>query len=189
VVGGADVGFYDREALAALVDAREILREAGQQEGDAAVVEAGDGAGFRRAVRLTSLWCVVFSAGVSALALAGGGAFIDTVSTSPAVREAARAFLPFAALTPICGAMAFEFDGVFIGTTWTRDMRNLMLAALGLYLALFVALRPLGNAGLWTALLGLLLARGALQGWRYRALADATFPRERGGGATAGAVG
>ncbi len=85
--------------------------------------------------------------------------------------------------------MAFEFDGVFIGATWTRDMRNLMLAALGLYLALFFALRPFGNAGLWTALLGFLLARGALQGWRYRALADATFPRERSGGATAGAVG
>ena len=46
---------------------------------------------------------------------------------------------PIATLTPICGAMAFEFDGVFIGATWTRDMRNLMLAALGLYLALFFA--------------------------------------------------
>jgi len=152
-------------------------------------VGAGDGAGFRRAVRLTSLWCMVFSAGVSALALAGGGGFIDTVSTSPAVREAARAFLPFAALTPICGGMAFEFDGVFIGATWTRDMRNLMLAALGLYLALFFALRPFGNAGLWTALLGFLLARGALQGWRYRALADATFPREQGEGAATAAAG
>ena len=94
-----------------------------------------------------------------------------------AVREAAAAFLPFAALSPLCGAMAFEFDGVFIGATWTRDMRDLMLASLAVYLALFFALRPFGNAGLWTALLGFLLARGGLQGWRYRALADATFPR------------
>ncbi len=139
-------------------------------------VGARDGAGFRRAVGLTSLWCVVFSGGVTLLAYAEGGAFIDAVSTSPAVREAARAFLPFAALTPICGAMAFEFDGVFVGATWTRDMRNLMLAALAVYLGLFVALRPWGNAGLWTALLGFLAARGALQGWRYRALAGATFP-------------
>ena len=92
------------------------------------------------------------------------------------MREAARFYLPFAALTPLCGAMAFEFDGVFIGATWTRDMRNLMLAALALYLALFFALRPLGNAGLWTALLGFLAARGALQGWRYPVLAAETFP-------------
>ncbi len=91
---------------------------------------------------------------------------------------------PIAALTPVCGAMAFEFDGVFIGATWTRDMRNLMLAALGLYLALFFALRPFGNAGLGTAT-SASSSRGALQGWRYRALADATFPPERSGGATA----
>ncbi len=71
-------------------------------------------------------------------------------------------------------------------------MRNFEPAALGSYLALFLALRPLGNAGLWTALLGFLLARGALQGWRYRALADATFRASRarvrgdgGGGVTA----
>ena len=139
-------------------------------------VGAGDREGFRRAVRLTSLWCAVFSAAVSLLALIGGSSFIDTVSTSAPVRELARFYLPFAALTPLCGAMAFEFDGVFIGATWTRDMRNLMLVALAIYLALFLALRPLGNAGLWTALLGFLAARGALQGWRYPALAAETFP-------------
>ena len=138
---------------------------------------AGDGTGFRRAVKLTSLWCVAFSAGVSLLALLGGTAFIDVVSTSPAVREAARFYLPFAALTPLCGAMAFEFDGVFIGATWTSDMRNLMLVALTVYLGLFFALRPLGNAGLWIALLGFLAARGVLQGWRYPALAASAFPR------------
>ncbi len=140
-------------------------------------VGAGDGTGFRRAVRVTATWCLAFSAAVSGIAFAGGDAFIAVVTTSPAVREAAAAFLPFAALSPLCGALAFEFDGVFIGATWTRDMRDLMLASLAVYLALFFALRPFGNAGLWTALLGFLLARGGLQGWRYRALADATFPR------------
>ena len=137
---------------------------------------ARDGVGFRRAVKLTSFWCIAFSAGVSLLALLGGGSFIDTVSTSAPVREAARCYLPFAAMTPLFGAMAFEFDGVFIGATWTRDMRNLMLVALAIYLALFFALRPLGNTGLWMALLGFLAARGALQGWRYPALAAETFP-------------
>lgn len=140
-------------------------------------VGARDPGGFRRAVRLTSLWCAAFSLLASGLALAGGGAFIDVVTTNPEVRHLARAFLPFAALTPVVGAMAFEFDGVFIGATWTRDMRNLMLASLALYFVLFLALRPFGNAGLWSALLGFLAARGALQAWRYRALVENTFPR------------
>ncbi len=138
-------------------------------------VGARDAFGFRRAVRLTSLWCAAFSLLASSLAFVGGGTFIDVVTTNPEVRHLAREFLPFAALTPVVGAMAFEFDGVFIGATWTRDMRNLMLAALCLYFVLFLILRPLGNAGLWMAILGFLAARGALQGWRYRALVSATF--------------
>ena len=137
---------------------------------------ARDGAGFRRAVALAGLWCLVFAAAVCLLAFAGGGAFIDAVSTSPSVREAARRYLGFAALTPLCGALAFAFDGVFVGATWTRAMRDLMLASLVVYLGLYAALRPFGNAGLWTALLGFLLARSALQAWRYPALARRTFP-------------
>lgn len=143
---------------------------------------ARDGAGFRRAVALASLWCLVFAAAVCLLAFAGGGAFIDAVSTSPAVREAARRDLAFAALTPLCGALAFAFDGIFVGATWTRAMRDLMLASLAIYLGLYALLRPFGNAGLWLALLGFLLARSALQAWRYPALARATFAEEAAAG-------
>ena len=139
-------------------------------------VGARDADGFREAVRLTSLWCLVFALGASLLAYASGPLIIDFVSTSPPVRDLARHFLVYAALTPLFGAMAFEYDGVFIGATWTRDMRNLMLAALAIYLGLFVVLRPLGNAGLWLALLGFLAARGALQAWRYKRLVADTFP-------------
>ena len=88
---------------------------------------------------------------------------------------AAARDLAFAALAPLVGAPAFLFDGVFIGATWTRDMRNLMLAALALYLAAFMALRGFGNAGLWTALLIFLAARGALQALRYPTLTRRTF--------------
>ena len=139
---------------------------------------AADPAGFRKAVRLTSLWCVVFSLGASVGAMTGGPLLIDLVSTNEAVRALARQFLVFAALTPVFGALAFEFDGVFIGATWTRDMRNLMLLSLAIYMGLFLALRPLGNAGLWLALLGFLAARGALQAWRYRSLVDHAFPKD-----------
>ncbi|RFB80617.1 MATE family efflux transporter [Methylovirgula sp. 4M-Z18] len=136
---------------------------------------ARDESGFRRAVRLTSLWCLTFSMGASVLAFVLGGAFIDFVSTNPEVRHVARQYLYLAALTPVAGAMAFEFDGVFVGATWTRDMRNLMLLALGLYLFVFWVAQPFGNTGLWLALLTFLAARGVLQGWRYPALVAAQF--------------
>ncbi|MBE7209813.1 MAG: MATE family efflux transporter [Gluconacetobacter diazotrophicus] len=141
---------------------------------------ARDERGFRRTVRLTAGWCVGFALAATAAAFEGGGWFVDAVSTNAAVRAAARAFLPFAALTPLCGAVAFEFDGVFTGATWTRDMRNLMLAALGIFGGLFLLTRGMGNAGLWGSLLGFLLARGALQAWRYPELRRRAFPAEAG---------
>ncbi len=147
-------------------------------------IGAGDGAGFRKAARLTAFWCLAFAAAASALALGAGGAFIDFLSTNPDVRAYARDYLIFAALTPLAGALAFEFDGVFIGATWTRDMRNMMLVSLALYLASFYAARPFGNAGLWTAILVFLLARGLTQGLRYLKLSAAAFPPAQSEAAT-----
>ena len=78
------------------------------------------------------------------------------------VRATARTFLVFAAILPVVGVFAYAFDGIYIGALWSRDMRNLMLGALAIYLAAWAALRPLGNDGLWLALLAVLLARGLL---------------------------
>jgi MATE family multidrug resistance protein len=136
---------------------------------------ARDEGGFRGIVRLTSFWAVGFSLAVALAAFGGGGLFIDFISTNDAVRAYARAYLPYAALTPLLGALAFEFDGVYIGATWTREMRNLMLLALVLYLAASFALRPLGNAGLWIALLVFLAARSVGQMWLYPGLVRRSF--------------
>ena len=145
---------------------------------------AGDAKGFRAAVRLTTFWCYAFAAGVCVLTLAGGPAFIDFVTTNTEVRHVAKTYLLFAGLTPLAGALAFEFDGVFIGATWTRDMRNLMFLALAVYFGVFFALRPFGNAGLWTALLIFLATRGLAQAWRYRSLVAQSFPAAQSAAAT-----
>jgi multidrug resistance protein, MATE family len=137
---------------------------------------AADGRRFRQAVRLTMIWCLGFSACLSAIALVGAPAFIALVSTNEAVREAAWLYIPYAALACFLGAPAFAFDGVFIGAAWTRDMRNLMLASLAFYLAIFWALSGLGNAGLWLSFLLFLMVRGASQFWRFRYLVQAAFP-------------
>jgi MATE family multidrug resistance protein len=138
-------------------------------------VGARDRPAFRRAVRLILGWGFAFGAGVSALLLAGGGALIDLMTTSPEVRDAARGFMLLAALAPVCGVMAYAYDGIYIGATWARDMRNLMLLALALYFAAWWALLPYGNAGLWLAILAFLLARGMLQALRYPALTRQAF--------------
>lgn len=136
---------------------------------------ARDETGFRRTAR-NALWLSVGTGVAVTLAmLAGGHAFIAFVSTNAQVREAAGAVLPFAALTPVIGATAFAFDGIFVGATWTRAMRDLMLASLALYLGTWWLTAGWSNAGLWTAFVVFLGSRGLGQALAYPHLARRTF--------------
>lgn len=136
---------------------------------------ARDRVAFSRAKQLVVLWGFAFGAGATAAFMTAGGPLIDLMTTSPEVRIAARDILWLAALTPVCGVMAFSYDGVYIGATWARDMRNLMIVSFLIYLAVWLVAQPLGNAGLWLALLAFFLARGALQAARYPALLRQSF--------------
>ncbi|HEV2564544.1 MAG TPA: MATE family efflux transporter [Microvirga sp.] len=138
-------------------------------------IGARDERGFRRAIHLSLGWSLGFGLAVSGLFLIGGGLFIDFVSTNPEVRSYAREYLVFAALTPLFGAAAFAFDGIYTGATWTRSMRDLMVIAFLIYGAILLAAGSLGNTALWIALLAFLSTRGLGQLILYPRLAKKTF--------------
>jgi MATE family, multidrug efflux pump len=138
-------------------------------------VGARDATAFRQAVRRVVLWGYVFGAAASVVFIAGGDLFIAAMTTSAEVRAAASAFMLYAALAPLIGVLAYGFDGIYVGATWTRDMRNLMVLSLVIYLAAWWITTPLGNAGLWCAFLVFLAARGLLQALRYPALVRTSF--------------
>ncbi len=129
------------------------------------MIGARNAAGFARAVRLTLGWSLVSGAVITLLYLAFGWGFIALLTAVPAVRSAAAASLVWAALVPVVAAPAFQLDGVFIGATWSRDMRNMMLVAVAIFLAGWAVLMPaFGNAGLWLAFLIFLGTRGITLG-------------------------
>jgi MATE family multidrug resistance protein len=136
---------------------------------------ARDRVAFGRAVRLIAIWGFAFGAAATALFFLFGSPFIELMTANADVQRVAHQYMWLAALTPVCGVMAFVFDGVYIGATWARDMRNLMVASFVIYLAVWWATLPLGNAGLWLAMLSFFIARGALQAARYPALVKRPF--------------
>jgi MATE family multidrug resistance protein len=138
-------------------------------------IGARDRDGFARATQLVLTWGFAFAIAVTVAFLAFGTLLIDLTTTSEEVRRMAREFMVLAALAPVCGVMAYGYDGVYIGATWARDMRNLMMASFLIFLAAWVLLTPLGNAGLWVALLTFFVARGVLQALRYPGLLRASF--------------
>ena len=132
--------------------------------------------GFERAVGLTLIWSLALALALAAILWLAGPALIDLMTTSEDVRAAARVYLAWAAATPLLGALAFQMDGVFIGATWSVDMRNMMLASLIAYLATWWLAAPaLGNHGLWLALLIFLSVRGVTLAWRCRVRARRLF--------------
>ena len=131
--------------------------------------------GFVSAVRLVIVWGFGFAIALSAIYALGGSVLIDAMTASADVRVLAREFLWLVALAPVLGVFAFAYDGVFIGATWARDMRNLMVLSLLCFFAGWFLLKPWGNAGLWGALLVHYVARGGLQAVRYPALLRKTF--------------
>jgi MATE family multidrug resistance protein len=138
-------------------------------------IGAHDRRAFTDATGLVIAWGFGFSCLVTLVLALLGPALIDVMTASPPVRLAAREFLPYVTISPLLAVFAFGFDGIYIGATWARDMRNLMMASLALFLATWFALRGLGNTGLWIAFLVHYAARGGLQAARYPALVRASF--------------
>ncbi|TIQ39281.1 MAG: MATE family efflux transporter, partial [Mesorhizobium sp.] len=71
----------------------------------------------------TLIWGFGLAAVASLVLLTAGANLVALVTTSADVRVAADAYLPWAAFTALSGVLAFQMDGVFIGATWSRDMR------------------------------------------------------------------
>lgn len=136
---------------------------------------ARDRLAFTSATRLVIVWGFAFALAVTASYALAGPLLIDIMTASEDVRRSARDYLWLVTLTPVLGVFAFAYDGIFIGATWAREMRNLMVLSLAIFLTAWLALRSSGNTGLWGALLVHYAARGGLQALRYPAMLRASF--------------
>ena len=87
------------------------------------------------------------------------------------MREGARSYLIWVVLAPVFGIASWMLDGIFIGSTRTRDMRIAMFQSTVIYVIAVLILLPIwGNHGLWAALMIFFVARGVTLGQRYPAL-------------------
>ena len=126
---------------------------------------------LRRAAVVASQWGFATAAILAVGFALFGGMVIDIMAKSPEVRVEAREFLAYMVLSPVVGCAAWMLDGIFIGATGTRDMRNMMLVSAVVYGVVAAALVPeFENHGLWMALMVSFLVRGITLGLRYPAL-------------------
>jgi MATE family multidrug resistance protein len=143
-------------------------------------VGAGRRDAFDAAVRRSTELSAATSVALAVVFLALGAPIVRALTDLEPVRAAAIRYLPFAACYVLMSFAAFQLDGIFIGATRTRDMRNASIVALLLFLAAWWPLaRAFGNAGLWLAFVAYVVARAVTLGVRYPALRAAVAQNER----------
>jgi MATE family multidrug resistance protein len=123
---------------------------------------------LRRSAWVASIWAVAASVLLGTTFALAGPLLIDLMATDAAVRAEARAYLGWMAAAPVIGVASWMADGIFIGATQTRAMRQAMLVSVAIYAAALAVLLPaFGNHGLWAALMVLNTARGLTMAWLY----------------------
>lgn len=120
-----------------------------------------DDTALQHTVRLTLRWSLIFAMGFTLVYALGGRAIVGLLTDLPEVRETAMTYLPWLIASPLISVWCFLYDGVYVGMTRAREMRNIMLfSAFGVFLPAWYLAQAFGNHGLWFALMAFLASRG-----------------------------
>ena len=85
--------------------------------------------------------------------------------------QATKDYQVWALLFPIAGFSAFLWDGIFIGLTASRQMRNSMFVAVVFFFIVYYLLNPLvANNALWLSFISYLAMRGIMQTLLYKSI-------------------
>lgn len=124
---------------------------------------------FVAVVRATAKW-TLYCALVAGMALGLGGASLIALLTNlPNIVALATQYLPWLLLLPLTASASFWLDGVFVGATWSRAMRNAMLCSALCFVGVWWLTQAWLNHGLWLALNAFMLTRGLIMAamlWR-----------------------
>ncbi len=116
---------------------------------------------LQRSVQLTLKWSLIFAAGFSLCYLIGGPILIRVLTDLPDVQQTTLRYLPWMIASPLISVWSFLYDGVFVGATRAREMRNIMvISAFVVFLPAWYLLQWLGNDGLWLAFMVFMASRG-----------------------------
>lgn len=124
-------------------------------------IGAKDRQAFLNAVKTTIVWSFLIALLFSSLYGFAGKFLIDLITDIEAVRSLTYNFLPWLILSPFISVWCFLLDGIFIGATRGREMRDMMLiSTFVIFLPAWYTLQFMGNHGLWLAFMLFFLARG-----------------------------
>ena len=128
---------------------------------------------LERSVSLSLKWSLYFALGFCVAYALLGAPLVRLLTDLPLVRETALTYLPWLVISPAISVWSFLYDGVYVGATQARAMRNIMVFSTVLvFVPAWFVLQGLGNHGLWLAFTLFMASRGVGMhiGYRRRVL-------------------
>lgn len=131
-------------------------------------VGAKDRESLQQLLKRLFVWGITFAllfTGVYALFSKG---ILGLLTDKESVLELANEYITWVLLIPIASFSAFLWDGIFIGMTASREMRDSMFIAMVFFFVIYYSTRgALGNNALWMAFVSYLAMRGVMQAFIF----------------------
>lgn len=125
---------------------------------------------LKHVVRLLFYWGTGLALAFTLLYIPGVKPVLRLLTSQEDVIQNALSYLPWIIALPLASFASFIWDGIYIGATSSKAMRNTLLASTFLVFApAYYFLNPLwGNHALWLSILLFSLARGVFQTLWYK---------------------
>ena len=116
---------------------------------------------LERSVVLALRWSLIVAVGFSVFFWLVGPTLIAILTDLPDIQTTTLRYLPWLILSPLVAVWSYLYDGVFVGATLAREMRDIMLiSAFLIFVPAWYVLQFLGNDGLWLSFMLFLASRG-----------------------------
>ena len=125
---------------------------------------------LKKVIKLIFVWGGFISVVFTLLYLFGNETLLALLTNQTEVIDIAKEYTFWVILIPIVSVASFIWDGVFIGLTATKHMRNSMIIAVFVifFPAYYLFSSTFGNHALWFAFILFFLARGLVQTIMFR---------------------
>lgn len=142
-------------------------------------VGAGNRASLRHCIVNLFYWGLGIAVAFIAIYLLFWRDILSLFTTSDTIISGAGAYIIWIVLVPLLGFGPFLLDGILIGATRTKILRNTMFFATLIFFALYYStINILGNDALWLSFIIYLIARGVLQYFATDRLRILTHPSD-----------
>ncbi len=125
---------------------------------------------LKKVVKLLFYWGAGLAIAFTIIYLPGVDFILKLLTSQSVVINSAQPFLAWVILVPLASFASFIWDGIYIGATASKAMRNtLLISAFAVFAPVYYFLNPvLGNHALWLAMVLFMFARGVIQTFLYR---------------------